>query len=97
MGSNHSTVATLVSAGLALVWATLATPVQAVDLRSVLSGYAITSWDVIDGAPEGAVYARVLMPVGSFLPVIGGRDWNRFTAYQTELFGVPTSMRRAPC
>jgi signal transduction histidine kinase/ligand-binding sensor domain-containing protein len=29
----------------------------AVDLRGVLTGYTITSWDVSDGAPEGAVYA----------------------------------------
>jgi signal transduction histidine kinase/ligand-binding sensor domain-containing protein len=57
MGPNHSTVATLVSAGLALLWATVAIPVHAVDLRSILTGYAIASWDVIDGAPEGAVYA----------------------------------------
>ncbi len=57
MGSNQSRVATWVSAGLTLIWATVSVPLQAVDLRSVLTGYAITSWDVNDGAPEGAVYA----------------------------------------
>jgi ligand-binding sensor domain-containing protein len=29
----------------------------AIDLRGVLTGYTITSWDVSDGAPEGTVYA----------------------------------------
>jgi signal transduction histidine kinase/ligand-binding sensor domain-containing protein len=51
------TATMLVSIGLALVWATVSVRLQAVDLRSVLTGYAITSWDVNDGAPEGAVYA----------------------------------------
>jgi signal transduction histidine kinase/ligand-binding sensor domain-containing protein len=55
--STPLTATTLVSIGLALVWATVSVPLQAVDLRSVLTGYAITSWDVNDGAPEGAVYA----------------------------------------
>ncbi len=57
MGLNQSRLATLVGTGLVLAWATASVPVRAVDLRSVLTGYAIASWDVNDGAPEGAVYA----------------------------------------
>src|SRR5262245_62156815 len=41
---------------VAFVWP-LATPLHGVDLRGVLTGYTITSWQVSDGAPEGAVYA----------------------------------------
>ena len=35
----------------------LSTTLHGVDLRGVLTGYTITSWQVSDGAPEGAVYA----------------------------------------
>ena len=44
------------SIAVALVWG-LSTPLSGVDLRGVLTGYTITSWQVSDGAPEGAVYA----------------------------------------